>query len=140
MIRETDPVGRVTGYTYQLGQVVQVTRPNPAGVGAPTVTTLTYTAAGQLASVTDPLGHTTAYVYDSLGRQIETVQPDPDGPSAGRPRLARGLRWLGTCDERTDALGNVTHYAYANYGRNVTVTAPDPDVPAAVCAGDGVCV
>lgn len=128
VIRETDPVGRVTGYTYQSGQVVQVTRPNPAGVGAPTVTTLTYTAAGQLASVTDPLGHTTAYVYDSLGRQIETVQPDPDGTGPlAAPVSQVAYDGLGRVTEQTDALGNVTHYAYANYGRNVTVTAPDPD-------------
>jgi YD repeat-containing protein len=49
--------------------VISTTNPNGK------VTTMTYTAAGDLASVTDPLGNETTYTYDALGRQLTRVSP-----------------------------------------------------------------
>ena len=62
-------------------------------VDGPT-TTFTYDAAGQIASATDPRGHTTALGYNDAGRQTKITLPDPDGASAGlvSPVIQFGLR------------------------------------------------
>jgi len=48
-----------------------------AGDPKHTVTT-SYDQLNRITAVTDQLGRTTTYVYDNLGRKIETIAPDPD--------------------------------------------------------------
>jgi YD repeat-containing protein len=73
--RETDPDGVVT--TYDWDATTRRLRSQTTAPATPDAATtrFTYTPAGWLASVTDPLG--TTYDYDGAGRQ--TLRRDPDG-------------------------------------------------------------
>jgi len=104
---QMDALGRTTAYTYDaLGNVLSVTR--LSGTSSAVTTSFTYTSAyNQLASVTDPLGHTTSFSYtngcltqvtDALGHNT-TLQCN----SAGQPTSVQ------------DALGNTALFAYQGY-------------------------
>jgi len=104
---QTDALGRTTAYTYDaLGNVLSVTR--LSGTSNAVTTQFTYTATyNQLASVTDPLGHTTSFGYtngcltqitNALGNST-TLQCN----SAGQPTSVQ------------DALGDRTTFAYQGY-------------------------
>jgi RHS repeat-associated protein len=151
--RETDPLNRVTDYTYTArGQLATITRPDPDGAGPlpRPVTTFTYDVKGRLEKVTHPdatfrafgyntsddlttatdeAGRTTTFVYDAMGRRTGVTLPDPDGPGGplNAPSYATAYRPDGTLDRATDALGRVTVYGYDTAGRLATVTLPDPD-------------
>ena len=61
-----------------------------AASGEPRATTsFTYTEDGDLASVTDPAGNTTAYFYDNARQTVGVVGPDPDGGGALLNRATR---------------------------------------------------
>jgi RHS repeat-associated protein len=104
---ETDALGRTTAYTHDaLGNVLS--RTQLSGTQTPVTTQFTYTSAyNQLASVTDPLGHTTNFSYtngcltqitDALGHNT-AIQCN----SAGQPTTVQ------------DALGNTTSFTYQGY-------------------------
>nr|WP_275577127.1 RHS repeat-associated core domain-containing protein [Dyella flava] len=104
---ETDALGRTTAFTYDaLGNVLSVTR--LSGTSSAVTTNFTYTSAySQLASVTDPLGHTTSFSYtngcltqvtNALGNST-TIQCN----GAGQPTAVQ------------DALGNAASFAYQGY-------------------------
>ncbi|AGK48115.1 RHS repeat-associated core domain protein [Burkholderia thailandensis MSMB121] len=104
---ETDALGRTTAYTYDaLGNVTSVTR--LSGTSNEVTTRSTYTSDyNQVASVTDPLGHTTNFGYtngcltqitDALGHST-TIQCN----AAGQRTTVQ------------DALGNTTTFAYQGY-------------------------
>lgn len=104
---QTDALGRTTAYTYDaLGNVLSVTR--LSGTSNAVTTRFTYTSDyNDIASVTDPLGHTTSLSYtngcltqvtDALGHNT-TIQCN----SAGQPTAMQ------------DALGNTTQFAYQGY-------------------------
>ena len=103
----TDALGRTTAYTYDaLGNVLSVTQ--LSGTSSAVITNFTYTGAyNQLASVTDPLGHTTTFSYtngcltqitDALGHNT-SIQCN----GAGQTTSVQ------------DALGNTTLYSYQGY-------------------------
>jgi len=103
----TDALGRVTSYTHDaLGNVTSITR--LSGTSNAVTTQFTYTSDyNQLASITDPLGHTTGFSYtsgcltqvtDPLGHSA-TIQCN----SAGQPTVAQ------------DALGNTATFVYQGY-------------------------
>jgi len=110
---ETDALNRTTSYTYDaLGNVTSITR--LFGTSNAVATNFTYTSDfNQLASVTDPLGHTTTVSYtngcltqitDALGHST-TIQCN----AAGEPTSIQ------------DALGNVMSFAYQGYDlQNIT--------------------
>jgi RHS repeat-associated protein len=100
-----DPAGNVVGtptaaVTNVLGQQTQQIQyagtPTVTGSvvsgGSPPVTSASYDAAGNKASVADPAGNTWTYGYDMLGRKIKAVDPD-----------------TGTTVTGYDAAGNVTY-------------------------------
>lgn len=104
---QTDALGRTTAYIYDsLGNVTSVTR--LSGTSNAVTTQFTYTSDyNQLASVSDPLGHTIRLGYtngcltqitDALGHST-TIQCN----SAGQPIAMQ------------DALGNTTQLAYQGY-------------------------
>lgn len=110
---QTDPLGRTTTFTYDaLGNVTSVTR--LAGTSDAVTTQMTWTADyNKLASVTDPLGHTTSLAYtngclsqitDPLGH-VATVECT----ASGQPHKV------------TDALGNSSRLIYAGYDLVATV-------------------
>jgi YD repeat-containing protein len=66
-----------------------------------------------LLSVTDPLGKTTDYTYDSLDRQISVKLPDPDGSgSLDRPETTYQYDAVGNRMSLTDPVDNTTTWAY----------------------------
>ncbi|CAJ3476360.1 RHS repeat-associated core domain protein [Burkholderia pseudomallei] len=103
----TDALNRTTAYTHDaLGNVTRITR--LSGTSGAVTTNFTYTSDyNQLASVTDPLGHTTNFSYtngcltqvtDALGHST-TIQCN----AAGQPTAVQ------------DALGNSVTFAYQGY-------------------------
>jgi len=104
-----------------------------------TVTT-TYDQLGRVIAVTDQLGRVAQYVYDNLGRKIETISPDPDdyrvtGGSNGSLNSAHtyfDYDTNGNLKYVTDALnttgrGDTSHttwYFYDTLNRQVCVIDP----------------
>ena len=153
---EIDPLGRTTRYEYDArGNCTRVVSPDGVEIR------VDYTAAGlpiaandalggrwrytyddkqRLATRTDPLGHTTSYVYDGL--HLASVA-DPAGRvlrlvhnSAGdliRAHLPDGTtqKWAhdrrGRPVELTDVRGNVERRRHDLLGRVVAVDLPDGD-------------
>ena len=104
---QTDALGRTTAYTYDgLGNVLSVTQ--LSGTSNAVTTQFTYTSTyNQIASVTDPLNHTTNFSYtngcltqitNALGNST-TIQCN----GVGQPTSVQ------------DALGNTTTLAYQGY-------------------------
>lgn len=104
---ETDALNRTTSYTYDaLGNVTSITR--LSGTSSAVTTNFTYTSDyNQLASITDPLGHTTTFSYtngcltqitDALNHSTN-IQCN----AAGQPTVVQ------------DALGNAIRFAYQGY-------------------------
>ncbi len=87
------PEARLTTYTYDtLGQMLTQTV-KAATPADDATTTFTYDDHGNLASRTDPLGHTSTYTYNALGQALS----------------------------HTDALNRVTRYEYDAAGRLLAV-------------------
>ena len=104
---QTDALGRTTAFTYDaLGNLTSVTR--LSGTSNAVTSHFTYTSAyNQLASVTDPLGHTTNFTYtngcltqvtDALGHS-SSIQCN----AAGQPTALQ------------DAMGNTVAFTYQGY-------------------------
>jgi RHS repeat-associated protein len=94
------PIATTTGNTMTgaltvktLTEQAKTGGPGTAAAGPATGTSYTYNAAGQVATATDPAGHTTSYTYTSAG-QIATIKT-PSGAvttysyDPGTGRLAR---------------------------------------------------
>ncbi|MCL4207913.1 MAG: hypothetical protein KJ000_35960, partial [Pirellulaceae bacterium] len=102
--------------------LVEMVLPDPDGLGSPQWT-YTYDAAGQRLTETDPLGRTSSYQYDALGRVVEYTLPDPDGAGPlAAPVYAYAYDLAGNLLSVTDPLNNTTSYAYDDFDRVVTVT------------------
>ena len=66
-----------TSYTNSLGEQTSLVQYLSADLtGTQQKTAYTYTAAGKMASMTDPAGNQWAWAYDVLGHQITAVDPD----------------------------------------------------------------
>lgn len=104
-----------------------MTGPAESGEDAPPppVTGYGYDAAGNKASVTDPLGHTTTWTYDGQNRPLTQLAPVPDGGGPlPAPLTLFGYDLAGRRHTVTDPAGNVTRYDYDEAGRLDTVTDP----------------
>jgi RHS repeat-associated protein len=128
-----DPLGRVTRYDYDdLGLAWRTTLPDPDGPAGPQtapVTTAVFDAAGQLQSVTDPLGATTRFGYDALGRQTAVTLPDPgtgDHPAATAAYVYNADGTLYQSFAPGEQHQRVTSYQYDSLGRPTAVYLPDP--------------
>ncbi|WP_340558538.1 DNRLRE domain-containing protein [Streptomyces sp. GSL17-111] len=134
------PDGRTVTHTFTDGTETAVGGGTaPAGLLETTtdarggVTTRAYTAAGDLARVTDPAGVETAYTYDALGREVSsTVTSDahPEGVTSttaydGESRVVRGTAPASAnavTDEQHQA---VTTYTYDADGLTLTESVAD---------------
>ncbi|MFB7075789.1 sugar-binding protein, partial [Streptomyces sp. NPDC056290] len=119
------PVGALPTTTVTDGQgntaEIRHHRGSSPGVGVPYESTkYTFTAAGQLETVTDAKGNMWRYEYDQLGRKTKSVDPD-----AGTSRTEYdGLdRPVATYDGR----GKKTSTVYDALGRVVTTWQGDPN-------------
>ncbi len=95
-------------------------------------TSQNYDAAGRVISATDPLGHTTRYQYDALGRITATILPAADGSRDADGSLPGPTTWsvydaAGNLAESIDELARVTTYDHDGWGRVTRVTGADPD-------------
>lgn len=103
----TDALGRVTAYTHDaLGNVTSITR--MSGTSNAVTTSFTYTSDyNQIASITDPLGHTTnfSYTYGCLTQVTDALNHSTaiQCNAAGQPTAVQ------------DALGNTVSFAYQGY-------------------------
>jgi RHS repeat-associated protein len=128
---DTDPLGRVTKYTYDaLDRIVATTRPDG------TTTSQTYDAENHRASSTDAAGNTTAYEYDPLGRLTRTTFADGSSTSTAYDRAGHAIeaidelghvRWsvydaAGRLTSTSDPLENATRYVYDAAGNRTSVT------------------
>jgi len=119
----TVPAGQVTTVTYDAanGNVASIV-PDSGGGGIAPRTRYTYTALGQVASITDPLGTVTTFAYDEAGNRLSMVE------DAGPGRLNRttlyGYNSRGDVVSRTDPNGNVTRSQHDAGRRLVTTTSP----------------
>ncbi len=114
----TDPRGNVTTQDYQELQMQSITR----AVGTPAAATTTYSFDPftlEVASKTDPNGHTTTYTYDRRGNLLSTTDP------LGR---TTSLSWTGLNEPAsvTDPAGNSTTLSYDSAG-NLTRTSRTVD-------------
>ena len=85
LISSTDPMGVETRYEYDgFGRMTTTIANYVDGVynssytDEDIITTYAYDAAGNMVSVTDPLGATTYYEYDAMGRQTAVILPAAD--------------------------------------------------------------
>jgi len=136
----TAPDGTATRDMYSGGKLVQRTEAN--GTAEAASATYTYTARGQVATVTDAMGRKTQYVYNADGDLAQTVDAaggtrtlvrDADGNILVATN-ALGAAYTFTYDERgnlvssTDALGNETTMQVGSRGEVLAVTDPQGGV------------
>ncbi len=110
----SNPVVTNTSYTAT-GQVQSVTDANG------NVTTNAYDADDRLATVTDPLRRLTIYGYDAMSRRI-TVSNPAIQPT---PLLQQSYTPDGLIGSLTDANGNATTFTLDGFDRLSTTTYPD---------------
>jgi YD repeat-containing protein len=116
LVSTTDPDGVETTYSHDgHGQLTSATL-DPAG--ADLETDWTYTAAGQIETVTLPGDRTWTYAYDAAGRVTSVT--DPAGENATSTYTV-----LGDLATSTDRNGAVTHYTWRADGLLESVTDPD---------------
>ena len=133
---QTDALGRTTAYTYDaLGNVTSITR--LSGTSNAVTTRLTYTSDyNQLASVTDPLGHTTSFSYtngcltqvtDALNHGT-TIQCNGTGqPTAVQDALGNTVSFAYQgydLQSITDPLSRTTNYVVDTLGRRIATRDP----------------
>ena len=122
LLTQTDALGNVTAYSYDpFGNEVSQSLPDPANgaqdAKSPT-TSFTYDAVGDVLSLTDPDGNTTAWSYDGLGNetsQSETVALGYNSSHVVQYTTASSSNQYdlaGDLVQATDADGRVIDYGY----------------------------
>lgn len=101
IVKETDPIGRVTTITYHANSLRVMARSLPGGI----VYRADYDPRGLVLSTTDPLGRTERYEYDKAG--LPQTHVDARG---GIKRMWWNRR--GQLVARTDCSDKTTHYRY----------------------------
>ncbi|MBT8225662.1 MAG: hypothetical protein KJO75_09220, partial [Dactylosporangium sp.] len=113
-----DPLGRVTSQSVVVEDDRLIT------------TSWTLDQAGLATAMTDPMGETTTYAYDSASRLVMTVAPETTVEIAGadpvraHPMAAVGYNTFGEQVETSDANGNVTVVTRDAAGRVRSSRAP----------------
>ncbi len=147
----TDPLGRVTSYTFDNeGRVLSQTLPDPDGAVGLTspVSSYTYDSLGRVLTVTDPRSGcddqhirrtwSTAHHHlsgpDGAGGQsapVETYTYNAVGLIQKTDAMGHdtdfSLDGRGRVSSMTDPLGNITEYVYGPTGQITSQTDPDPD-------------
>lgn len=128
LIAETDPSGVTTRFAYDsAGRLVQVTTGAAAVGSAPAInatTTFDYNIAGQLATITDPLGRTTTRSYDSFGRLVSETDPAGNVTRYEYDAVDRLVALVRGDNQPTERRRRV--YTYDSLGRR-TSEVVDPD-------------
>jgi RHS repeat-associated protein len=116
LLSETDPLGRVTSYTYDAkGNTLNQTR--LAGTSSAITASYTYEPTfNQLATVTDPLGHVTTLSRDNQGNVTQVTD-------ANNNTKTMTFNSAGQVVSMTDSLSNLTSFGYAG-GVLTSITDP----------------
>jgi len=97
-----------------------------------TIASMTYTAADDLATLTDAKNNRTTYTYDGFGRLVKTSYPHPTTVNTSSTTDYEELTYdaFGFLTSRRGRDGQSFSYTYDNLGRVLTVNAPDtqPDL------------
>ena len=134
LLTATDPLGRVTSYTYEtdtsahdFGWLKQVTFADETADEASIH--YEYDSAGNVTAYVDELGRRTDYVYDGLDRLISITEPNPNntGSPSDRPVTTYDYDSNNNLTKVTDAEGNATEYAYDEYNRLIETKDAAPD-------------
>lgn len=120
----SDPDGNITSSTYDAdGELLGVSQPAYTAPGSTTsvtpTTTYGYTPLGQVATVTDPLGHATTNTYDQNGDLVRQAQPSVNGAS---PTTSSVYDNDGEVLSTTDPTGAQTQVTYDDIGQVLTTT------------------
>jgi RHS repeat-associated protein len=126
------PGGLVTTIVYdpKTGNLASVV---PDSTGIKPRTSFTYTALGQVASMTDPVGTVTRYTYDEMGNRTSTIEDaGPAGINLNRTTLY-GYNTRGDVTSLTDPNGKVTYSIYDDGRRLIqTVSPPTASAPTGI--------
>jgi RHS repeat-associated protein len=114
----TDPLGRVTTYSYDaFGNATSTVQ--LSGTSSAVTTTAVYdptNSFNQITSSTDPLNHTTNFAYDATGNLVTVTNP------LGQ-QTTFAYNSQGQITRANDSLGNSTQFAYSS-GDLVSTTDP----------------
>ncbi|MBL8815478.1 MAG: RHS repeat protein, partial [Planctomyces sp.] len=121
-----------TSYTYDnINRLIQLTQPDPDGVGGQSapVTSYTYNANGNRVTETNPLGKVTTWTFDNLNRMTQITEPDPDGAgSLTSPITTFVYDALSRRTSLTDPDSNVTSWVFDGLNRVTSETNALSDV------------
>jgi len=126
LLTHTDELGRVTSYSYDsAGNMSSVSV--PIGPDTFAKTSYTYNNLGEVLTTTDPLGNVTTNSYDAHGNVLTVTSPPPNGSTAASTTQFF-YNPLGELTQITDPLGNVTKLAYYPAGLINTITDAQQNV------------
>src|SRR5207244_3557242 len=100
-----------------------------------TFTLSAYDSNGRQTSVTDQMGLTTQYQYDTAGRLIGVTLPAVFDPQSGRtvnPTTSYSYDIYGDMTQIKDALGRITSFTFDQFGHQLTHTLPAIQPPPAL--------
>jgi RHS repeat-associated protein len=121
-IRETDPLGRTTIYTYAANGIDLLETRRVRGQEIEVAASSTYNDMHQPLTITNGRGNATTYTYNTSGQVLTVTTP----PAQGHAQGATATYVYDANGYLTDVNGPVaganTHYTYDDYGRQRTVT------------------
>ncbi|CAK8715668.1 RHS and YD repeat-containing protein [Candidatus Electronema halotolerans] len=120
LISKTSALGIVTRYEYDaLDRRAAMIRNYDPAQAADQQSNVTveygYDLAGNLTSLTDPLGHQASFAYDAAHRRVEAVDFEDGTTSYAYDKVDNLI-------SRTDAEGNATQYIYDDLDRKISRT------------------
>ena len=120
----TDGPDRITKYGYDAaGRPTSAT--SAYGLAEAITESVTYTANGQVASLTDGEGNVSIQEYDGHDRPVRLRYPDPSGTGTSTTDYEEvGYDAAGNVTSQRNRAGQTTTIAYDNLNRPTTVTPP----------------
>lgn len=147
LITKTDPLGRITHYTYDANKnklseqligegystcfrydyMNRLIAREEVHDGTRLVTSFCYDLLGNKVCEVDPWGNETKFVYDEFRRLIETIYPPQEayGSAPVTPSVKKQYNEFHQCIATTDPNGHSTKTTYTIVGQPVTTTFPD---------------
>ena len=119
-----DGPDRITHYTYDAaGRPTSTT--SAYGLAEAITESVTYTANGQVASLTDGEGNVSIHEYDGHDRPVRLRYPDPSGTGTSTTDYEEvGRDASGNVTSRRNRAGQITTIAYDNLNRPTAVIPP----------------
>jgi RHS repeat-associated protein len=124
--RATDPLGRTKTYVYDTNGIDLKEMRRVNGQNSELLQSLTFNAQHEPLTVMDAAGQVTTYTYNAQGQVATIVTPPRDGLSQAQRTTTYTYDQNGFLESVTGPLaGPTTSYTYDGYGRVRTVTDPD---------------